>query len=151
MAFDRIVPITNEHVTPWTDFYIGRDETQIGRKNQISNLLLLKVVTLVDPLVHLNVVGRLVTGLEKAALEFLRPEIKINELLPTGARIGRYLPSTRMLLWIRRIGRVKRIRKDRMARHVSPPIIERDTPGIGARIAAERRQTLRVSSQTKPS
>src|SRR5262249_4512305 len=127
------------------------NKAQIRGENQVAKFFLLEVIVLLNPLMHFDIIGRLVTRLDKSALNLLRIEIEIHKLLPASPRISRLGPGARMLLRIRRICGVKGTGKNRMAGHVMSPVIEGYSPGIGAGITAESSEPLRVRAQTEPS
>ena len=150
VAFDRVIPVADVEVAAWTDFHVGGDETEVGREDEVAEFFLLKVVIHLDPLVHLNVVRRFVAGLDEAALQLLRVEVEIDELLAAGAGIRGHFACARMLLRIRRIRGVKGAGENRVTGDVVAPIVKSNAPGIRARVTAENRQLLRVRAQAEP-
>ena len=137
MPLYRVVPVAEIKITPGAEAHIDGDEAEVGREDEVKDELLGVVVVFPCPFVKLDFVGGLVAGLDKSALHLFGPEGKIDEVMAAGARVGGQSRRGRVLLGIGRIGGMKGIRKNGMARDMVSPLVEGDSPGIRVRIAAE--------------
>ena len=137
MAFHGVIPITNVNGTARTEAAIDGDEAEVFREENVELIFFSEVIFFLDPLVKLDPVGRLVTGFDHAALKFLGPVREIDELVTAHAGVGGDAGGFGVLLWIRRIGRVKGTRKDGMTRDVVAPFGKGNAPWIGVRVGTE--------------
>src|SRR5690349_10528999 len=84
----RVIPVANEQFAARAEVKINRNEAQVRREDQITDIFLVVAELGFDPLVDLDAIGRLVAGLDEAALQLAGKGREIDEFLAARAGVG---------------------------------------------------------------